>query len=806
MKKLFLYTLALVATFATVSCSDDDDTGYSASADRLARPIFRTNLTVTNGSNDPYLCKLVGGENGNSIQLYWSRIQGAKGYQLRASTNQSVATGTTENWDKPAYLVLDTILMGQDVDQILLKDLRFSATYRFSIRALANTDNLNDSHNSEWFGIGDLRHWADYCAIQTGDRYEVPGIITGKTNISKTGFTLMLDRSLKQNSRPTPYSSKKVEEFKEYFNTVTDESGNEVWKVDYVVVEPSGSNPEAKVPAEYQKIALAGKFDAEGLATVDVAGLDSNSVYNVYAYDEKIAKEKALVYAQYNLDITVRTKGDPGKPIIIESVPQDTMHYWDGDLEKSLTLPIPATPIQPILEKFMRSNELAENQTYYLQGGKAYFVTSGLQIYKGVKLATNPDDLAAGKGRAKVYLYHNMILDTSGGSSPSPAFFMLGRTPEGSENPMVTIDIDKFIIEEIDFAIPLVNNVADGTVVTNSYFMNMYSSGMGAVVEGITVKDCSFQGLVGGFYRVQANYGVRIKNFLVDNVDFYNGGYYNAGGRRYNWFHANPEANPKINIWENFIMRNCTIYDNPLGYMFNHNKQQSVEWGDDIHYNITLENNTFVNFNTCGVGNSAFFNMRWIPGGSSFTLKRNLFVLTRQQGDDLREMVQAGCDIRTINGSETVTLDFEDNYSTNDYLFGEVVDEETGKVTKQGQIFSNTASAFDFTGKNTFGSLRNNYTVYWGSGKTEEQGMEGLTVLVAPISAKDLMVQPNPPHILSADPDHYDHMEDGIDGTTTNPDANIRQGYKSGMVDLHFKNFDNVLVQKQIGAPKWRQK
>lgn len=809
MKKIFLYTLALVATFATFSCSDKDEEGYSASSDRLVRPIFRTNLTVSNGSNDPYLCKLVGGENGNSIQLYWSRVNGAKAYQLRASTNQSVATGNTEKWDDPAYLVLDTIIVGQEIDQLLLNDLQYSATYRFAIRALVDPNNLNNAHNSEWFGIGDLRHWADYVAIKTGDRYEVPGIITGKTNITKTSFTLTLDRSLKQDSRPTPYSAAKVNEFKEYFNTIDDGNGNEVWKVDYVVVEPSGSNPKANVPEEYKKISLAGKFDAAGLASIDVAGLDSNSVYNVYAYDEKIAKEKALVYAQYNLDITVRTKGDPGAPIVIEANPQDTMHYWDGDLEKTLSLPIKATPLQSTLENFMKSNEFAENKTFYLQGGETYFVVGGLQIYKGLKLATNPADIEAGKGRAKIYLYHQNILDISTGTSPSPAFFMLSRTPEGSENPMITIDIDKIQIEDLDFAIPMVNNVADGTVVTNSYFMNMYSGGMGSVVENITVKNCSFQGLVGGFYRVQANYGVRIKKFVVDNVDFYNGGFYNDGGRRYNWFHANPESNPKINIWENFTMRNCTIYDNPLGYMFNHNKQQTVEWGDDIHYNITLENNTIVNFNTCGVGNSLLFNLRWIPGGSSFTLKKNLFVLTRQEGDDLREMVQAGCDIRTVNGSETVTLDFEDNYSTNDYLFGEVVDEESGQVTKEGQIFSNTASAFDFTGKNTFGSLNKNYTVNWGSGKTEEEGMAGLTVLVAPIKSTDLMEQPCPPHKLGAEADHYDHMEDGIDGTVTNPDANIREGYKSGMVNLYWKaaakTASNVLYSKGIGAPKWRQ-
>lgn len=779
MKKLFLYTFALLATFGTFSCSDKDEASYEASSDRLMRPIFRTNLTVSNGSNDPYLCKLMGL---NSIQLYWSRINDAKGYRIKASTIQGVATGDMTNWNDPSYLVLDTIINGQDQDQLLLNDLNFSATYRFAIQALSAR---GEEHDSEWFGIGDLRHWADYCAITTGDKYEVPSIIYQKGDITKSGFTLYLDRS-HDKSGNTKYKAEQLETFDEYYDTKTDAAGNQVWKVSYLVVEATQSNPEATVPDKYKKVALTDDmFDADGLASVIVEGLDSNSVYSAYVYDEEIARTRGTVYAQYNLDITVRTKGDPGAPIIIAEAPQDTIHAVVDNAEQAFSLPYAATPIQPQIEEFMKSNAYAENQVFYLEGGKDYFVRSGLQVFKGFKLATNPDDLAAGKPRARVFLYHADILRHQ---KPSPAFFMLGRMPEGGENPMITIDIDKFMLEDIDFSIPMADNCADGGL-TNSYFMNMYSTGMGAVVEEISLKNCSFQGIIGGFYRVQANYGVRIKNFIVDNVDFYNGGYYAASGRRYNWFHANPESNKKINIWENLVFKNCTIYDNPIGYMFNHNKQQSVEWDDDLHYNITLENNTIINFNTCDVGNSLLFNLRWIPGGSKFVLKRNLFVLTRQAGDDLRNMVQAGCDVRTINGSGTVTLDFEDNYSTNDNL-------------TDGQIFSNTASAFNYTVKNTFGAMENTgYEVTWGSA-----GFDGLTVKVADISANDLMVQPNPPHKMGEAANHYDHQEDGIDGTVTNVDAGVREGYVGGMVDLHFKNFDNVLVEKGIGAPKWRQR
>ena len=783
MKKILLYSFALLTTFAIFSCSDKNDYSSTAENDRLMRPIFRTNLTVANGSNDPYLCKCVGR---NSIQLYWSTIQGATGYQIKASTIQGVATGDDTNWNDPAYLVLDTIIKGQDSDQLFLEDLKFSATYRFAIRAISER---GDDHNSSWMGLGDLRHWADYVTVPTQDKYEVPSIISQKANITKQSFDLYLDRSYGKSGNRT-YTPSELEVFNEYFTKETDQYGKEVWKVDRLVIEPATTNPKAAVPSEYK---YPGKpldnsiFDEDGIAMINVVGLDSNSVYNMYVYDEVMAKTKGLVYAQYNLDVTVRTKGDPGEPIVVEPAAQDTMHYWQNNDEKAIDLPIKATPIQPLLEQFMKSNEYAENKVFYLRGGETYFTTGGLQVFKGFKLATHPDDLASGKGRAKVFLYHNQVLDISGGSSPSPAFFMLSRMPEGSENPMITNDIDKFVLEDIDFAIPNAQNIGDvggSKTVTNSYFMNMYANGMGAVVEEISIKNCSFQGIVGGFYRVQANYGVRIKNFTIDNVDFYNGGYYAASGRRYNWFHANPEANKKINIWENFVMKNCTIYDNPLGYMFNHNKQQSIEWDDDLHYYITLENNTFINLNTCNQGNSLIFNTRWIPGGSKITIKRNLFVLTRNSDDTDRTMVQAGADVRTINGTGTATFDFEDNYSTNDNL-------------TNGQIFS--SNAFDIA-KNSFAGFSDEY-ITWGA-----QGREGLTVKVADISATDLMVAPNPPHKFNqAAPNHYDHQCDGIDGTVTNPDKEFRSDYQPGMVDLHFKNFNNVLVEKGIGAPKWRQ-
>ena len=95
MKKVLLYSFALLATFATFSCTDKDEASYEASSDRLMTPVFRTNRTVSKGGSDPYLCQVIGR---NSMQLYWSQVKGAKGYQIKASYEQSIAN-TPENWD-----------------------------------------------------------------------------------------------------------------------------------------------------------------------------------------------------------------------------------------------------------------------------------------------------------------------------------------------------------------------------------------------------------------------------------------------------------------------------------------------------------------------------------------------------------------------------------------------------------------------------------------------------------------------------------------------------------------------------------
>ena len=163
--------------------------------------------------------------------------------------------------------------------------------------------------------------------------------------------------------------------------------------------------------------------------------------------------------------------------------------------------------------------------------------------------------------------------------------------------------------------------------------------------------------------------------------------------------------------------------------------------------------------------------MRGLPNGSVYNVKNNLFVLCKQAGDQ-RVLAMWGADIRNTqtlsDGSAgTVTLNFENNWSTNNDL-------------TNGSIFS--SSPWTST-SNNFGKLvKGNLATLNGT----------LEVNVADISATELMTSPCPPHIAATANDRNMHRADALDGTA-----------KEYNVNLYFKNKDNDIVRNNVGDPRW---
>ena len=738
------------------SCKDDDD--VKATTEREFMTMFRLNENTGKGEypNDPYACHV---EDLNTIKLYWYGVEGCAGYELKMSIPAYVASGEPVDWEDPEKILWDTIV-GPDVLEIAIKDLEYANDYRFAIRTLSKR---GEAYHSNWYGYGAGRRWAEYCGITTDERYPVPGILS-QSQITKTSFRVNID--------PTYDASEdEAEHYTEHFNLTDD--GTQ-YKIDVLRIVPSAANPDAKIDPKWSNYMLTAEDLARGY--VDIDGLDENSVYNVNVEDSK--NPVAQVDKYYNT-LSVRTDGTPGDPILItHSVNGPTITRSAATIteeEKAAAAQWNACRIDDVINDFINDPTMAEGTIFELEGGKIYYFATNVSLSKGFTLRTRPEDLAAGKGRAKVFM--NGIVKN--GNAYSSCNFMFGRQPLSGESPSIIIYVKSLIFEDLDFDCPGAVHFNGASNGTGNYFINMYNNGMGVTLQSFEMRRCSLQRMVRGYIRVQGSRIKTFENMIIEDNEFYNCGFYDNNGRGYAWI-AGDGNSAKSNIYKNMVVRNNTFYDSPRTCMFTDNGK-NLDWKSNIQYKITLENNTFVNFSTRTSGRQ-IFDLRYIPTGSSIICKKNLFILTKQEGDT-RPLFMQGADIRQINGEpEMLYLDFSDNYSTNTNLTG-------------SSIFSGTA--FEATG-NSLGKW-SYYNV---------SGAEGLVTIVDDISPEELMHQPNPPYKTTNAAGDGTDLDVNQTGINTMHNTNSLEGQGSNSSNLYYRNTDKVrnsaIYQKGIGASKWR--
>lgn len=725
----------------------------------LENPIFRSSSTVNTDLEDPTLC-VVEGENGNTVVLRWDAIDGASGYRIKMGLQQNMAVGGSEVWDNP-----DNLLMDRTVDanttELVIPNLNYSTSYRFAIQALSPR---GEQYNSAWFGYGNGRYWYAYLGLSTYERYPVPHVLS-VSDVKKNSMRVNLNTSI------ASYNEEEKESFKKHFYVEGDKL-----KVDYLTVEASKDNPNATVPAQFTHYKLTADDLTNGY--VDIDGLSENSTYVFNVWDATIA---AAVDACYNTVIRT-TKGTPGAPILLK---HDELMAQAADLPVSdsyekrtevfaLADEYEAAPISPALNNFMTDNKMAEGQVFYLEGGKTYYLDGNDAIYKGFTLATHPDDVAQGKrakvicgiGKSSSYYYNGVDGEQWQGPYNS---FVLGRQPEEGESGV--LEIEGFTFRGIDFDNPKALNYGDNVAgigsVTGNYFINMYSNGMGMILDNLTIENCTFKRFVRGFIREQGVNSKVWNHTLIKNNQFFDCGYYNQGAGGYAMI-AGWGGNEKSNLYVDMVVTENTFYDSPFPAFFS--EENTNYRRDNGSWNITFSNNTLINFNTRA--NGAIFKMRNLPDGSVYNVKNNLFVLCKKDGDQ-RQLQMWGADIRntqlnTDGSAGKVTLNFENNWSTNNDL-------------TNGSIFS--ANAWTAT-INNFGKLLKD-------GNATLNGT--LEVQVADISVTDLMVSPCPPHIAQSATDQNMHRADALDGTATTE-------YN---VNLYFKNTDNDIYRNNAGATRW---
>ncbi len=648
-------------------CKDDTESFGGTDADRLFMPMFRLTQNLNSTTTD-YHCDIASNvdpqietyltQHGykmsthvNDMRLFWYGVEGADAYELKAKVQ-----GTS--WDKEENPnLLDTILTADQLS-FLHEDLQYGTGYLYAIRALVDRDDLNNPRNSKWYGYGDGSHQSDQSrddsrnqtgSLTTGMRYEVPSVFWVE-NVTKTSMDVCFLPETESGWEST---------YKEFI-----EAGAEVedgkWVFDEIRVVPSADN--ALLEEHIYKLTDADK--AAGRVHFD--NLVSNAAYIVSGQNNNIER---YYDRQYNSNM-VRMQGDPGEPIYLpaataESVLLDTL-LQNGDQYSIYGVKdLIASRIDTVLANYMSDNTLAEGQIFYLEGGKTYYVNSTVEMTKGFTLATNPEDIAAGKGRATV-LQGIGWGDESKTSARAVNWGLCRNARSGAENG-VTLAIQAIVFEDINFH-PMAWNTyfdqkgSDGNSqlgISQNYFMNMYSQGLSFTLSELRMSNCTFCGHVRGFIRFQGPNRQIIEKLTVDNCVFYDEGGYDTNGRGYSWF-AGPGNNRKSNFYKNLTFTNNTIIDCTRHALVSEAK--NLAWPEGTTWNINVSNNTFVNFapRSNNKGHGKIFEINYIPAGSTVTCKKNLFVFVGNKNDGGRDYYMKGMDITIKN----LTYDFADNYST----------------------------------------------------------------------------------------------------------------------------------------------
>ena len=763
MKKILVYGLMLLMSVPVLYSCTDDNGREATEPEREFMTMFRTNENTGKGDypNDPYACH-IDQEKVNTIHLYWYGVDGCAGYEVKMSIPIYVASGEASDWENPDKILWDTIV-GPDVLEVTLRNLEYSNDYRFAIRTLSKR---GEGYHSAWYGYGAGRRWGEYTGLTTGERYPVPNVIA-QSSITKSSFRVLLDPAYDANED-------KTEKYTEHFN-LTDDGAQ--FKMDIMRIVPSAANPNANIDSKWANYKITAEDFARGY--IDVEGLDENSVYNVNVEDS--SNPVAQVDKNYNT-LSVRTDGTPGDPILVEhSVNGATITTSAATMtqeEKDAATKYNACRLDDVINDFINDATKAEGTIFELEGGKVYYFATNVSLSKGFTLRTRPADIAAGKGRAKVYM--NGIIPS--GNAYGSCNFMFGRQPMSGESPSIVIYVKSLVFEDLEFDAPNAVHFNGATNGTGNYFINMYSNGMGVTLQSFEMRRCSLQRMIRGYIRVQGSRIKTFENIIIEDNEFYNCGFYDNNGRGYAWI-AGDGNNAKSNIYKNMVVRNNTFYDSPRTAFFTDN-DKNLAWKSNIQYKITLENNTFVNFSSRTSGRN-IFQMRYMPTGSTFIVRKNLFIQTKQDGDT-RPLYLCGSDVRQINGSPaTLNLDFSDNYaikSTNNTTV-------TGTAVFSGSTFNATSNSF---GK---------FAEFCSTGRA------GMEVITEDIMPTELMHQPNPPYKTTDDKGTGNDVS--TTGTNTMHNTHGLEGEDSNSANLYFRNTDKVrnsaIYTKGIGASKWRE-
>lgn len=555
--------------------------------------------------------------NGNDLVLAWYGMDGAGGYRLQVKYK-------SESFDTPVF---DKILPASET-RITIPDLQYGSDFVARIMVISSKDTL---YNSDWFGDGTDD---DAMGRRTNTRYSIPTILS-VSQITET--SLKISWNLKYSPSvivgglavPTP----------PIYQHALGTNG-----IDQFLMDSLSITPTKRISTEPSQ---GIKLTAQDLANqfVIINNLNPNSPYTINGYNNKIVRFWDRHYNTINL----RTKGTPGAPILIPHIVDTGKVATTGRYSR----------LDTIMNNYLEDITLVEGTVFLLEAGKKYYCRSGVSITKGFTLKSQ------GPGMTEVV----MSYPKEDGSGPGTMNWSVSRSPGGGE--MGSIIIQKIRFENILFTAPDalkggINQYGAWVDGTGNYFFNQSSSAMEFELEALEVENCEFTGMRRGWFRTQGSQQKVINNWTVNNCYFHDNGYRDAKGGGYSFFRGDGSS-PNTNIFKNVKLTNSTFVDCGMNYLFDENSGGvSYAWIGNPVWNITVDNCTFVNFNTLS-SRKRIFSLEGAPINSTIRCRKNLFILTTNRLAQLnpRNNYSAGMYVK----SRPFTFDFADNYGTKGFLF-----------------------------------------------------------------------------------------------------------------------------------------
>lgn len=714
--KIFLisFFLVVILTMIVYSCKKDDI--INANDEELNRSfmaIFRWKGN-TGQNYDPYACKVV---NTNDMYLVWNGIDGASGYRIQ----MKIQSGS---WEIPEDILLDTIV-GPDVLKITIEDLQYSTKHNFAIQTLSP---LGEAYNSKWYGKGDTGHNDDRAEWEMGERLGIPEVMN-VIDVTENSMKVVFDLTVYDKDTTVLNPSFQYDE-------------NDKFLLDEILVEPASDN--RNLPS--QKFELTQADLDRGY--IEVTGLEANAMYVVNGLNNKVERYWDRLYNT----VMVRMRGQVGEPILIP-------HIVDTS---DVAIEYNASRLDTILNNYVLDNTLAEGTIFLLEGGKNYYLGSNPVLAKGLVLKSNDPN-----NRAKVFM--GLGWDDNDPLQGNNNNFQLGRAAAPGE--IGGIRVADVILSDIDFSAPFAYSYFNHPPTnpnSRNYFVNQNSASMPFTCSKFEVRNCSFQGMVRGWLRTQGSSRQTIENIVIDNCLFHDMGMYSSDGRGYPFITGDAKS-PSTNIFQNVVITNSSFVGISLDHMLR--EQGNLDWAPYVKWNITLENNTFLNAFSITSGRY-LIELRYPPANSTFTIRKNLFILVKKPDDD-RELNQSGMDIWSYRPG--VSFDIADNYSTGPTSADGSVEYWTGDEVFNRDPFSGVTRGAGYNG-----------------GELNLGGLEATKVITGPtpIAPENLMVDPYPKGKKVGTHWDADSHEYNLDG-------------------LYFQNTDEVhnhpIYTKGIGDLRWRR-